>query len=82
MCASRPEQASPVDGESSETDRLSPRASVACGDRTAVTWTMTGHNNFIAKAICLFMNIDKTVVGNFEKGLANLKAVVESARQT
>ena len=51
------------------------------GDQTAVTWTMTGHNNFIAKAVCLFMNLDKTVGGDFEKGLANLKSVVEAARK-
>jgi hypothetical protein len=47
------------------------------GDRTAVTWSMSGHNNFIARAICLFMNMDKMLGGEFEKGLANLKAVVE-----
>jgi Polyketide cyclase / dehydrase and lipid transport len=51
------------------------------GDQTAVTWTMTGHNNFIAKAVCLFMNLDKMVGGDFEKGLANLKSVVEAARK-
>jgi Polyketide cyclase / dehydrase and lipid transport len=51
------------------------------GDQTAVTWMMTGHNNFIAKAVCLFMNLDKMVGGDFEKGLANLKSVVEAARK-
>ena len=52
------------------------------GDQTAVTWTMTGHRNFVAKAVCLFMDIDKMVGGDFEKGLANLKSVVETARKT
>ena len=40
------------------------------------------HHNFIAKAACLFMNLDKMVGGDFEKGLANLKSVVETARKT
>jgi uncharacterized protein YndB with AHSA1/START domain len=44
---------------------------------TAVTWTMTGTNNFIGKAFCLFMNMDKMVGGDFEKGLAKLKAEAE-----
>ena len=45
---------------------------------TATTWSMTGKNNFIAKAMHLFMNIDKMVGGDFEKGLAQLKAVSEA----
>ena len=49
------------------------------GNRTAVTWSMEGKNNFIAKAVCLFMNMDKMVGGDFEKGLASLKSVSESA---
>ena len=49
------------------------------GDRTAVTWAMFGHNNFVSRAICLFMNQDKMLGGYFEKGLANLKAVAEAA---
>ena len=35
------------------------------GNRTAVTWSMFGKNNFIAKAFCLFMNMDKMVGGQF-----------------
>jgi uncharacterized protein YndB with AHSA1/START domain len=49
------------------------------GDQTAVTWSMFGENNFLAKAFCLFMNMDKTVGGDFEKGLAQMKAVTEAA---
>jgi hypothetical protein len=54
------------------------------GDQTAVTWTMSGKNNFLAKAFCLFMNMDKMIGGQFEDGLANLKSVVErpSSRST
>ena len=49
------------------------------GDQTAVTWSMFGENDFLAKAFCLFMNMDKTVGGDFEKGLAQMKAVTEAA---
>jgi Polyketide cyclase / dehydrase and lipid transport len=52
------------------------------GESTAVTWSMTGHNNFIAKAVCLFMNMDRMIGGDFEQGLVNLRAVVEGARKT
>ncbi len=49
------------------------------GNQTAVTWSMAGRNNFMAKAIGLFMNMDKMVGGDFESGLANLKSVTEVA---
>ena len=49
------------------------------GDQTAVTWTMDGDNNFMGKAFGLFMNMDKTIGGDFEKGLAQMKAVAEAA---
>lgn len=49
------------------------------GNQTLVTWTMTGKNNFIGKAFCLFMNMDKMVGGQFEQGLARLKSVAETA---
>jgi hypothetical protein len=49
------------------------------GDQTTVTWSMTGKNNFMAKAFHLFMNMDKMVGGQFEKGLAQMKLVAEAA---
>jgi hypothetical protein len=49
------------------------------GNKTAVTWSMSGRNNFIAKAFCLFMNVDKMVGSQFEKGLASMKSVAEAA---
>ena len=49
------------------------------GNQTDVTWTMTGKNNFIAKAFCMFMSMEKMIGGQFEKGLADLKSVVEAA---
>ncbi len=48
------------------------------GNQTAVTWSMSGHNNFVSKAMCLIMNCDKMVGGKFEEGFANLKTVVTS----
>jgi hypothetical protein len=48
------------------------------GDQTVVTWSMAGRYNFITKAIGLFMNCDKMVGGQFEKGLADLKLLSES----
>jgi len=48
------------------------------GDQTLVTWSMSGTNNFMAKAFTLFVDCDKRVGAEFEKGLANLKAIVEA----
>ncbi len=47
------------------------------GNLTVVTWTMSGKNNFISKAIGLFMDCDKMVGGQFEKGLAQIKSITE-----
>ena len=44
------------------------------GDQTLVTWTMSGKNKFIAKIFCSFMNMDKMIGKEFEKGLASMKA--------
>jgi len=46
-------------------------------DGTTVTWTMSGRNNFVSKAMCLFVNMDRMVGGMFEQGLAQMKTVVE-----
>jgi hypothetical protein len=48
------------------------------GDNTAVTWSMTGQNNFLSKAMCLFIDMDKMVGGMFEQGLSQMKSVVET----
>jgi hypothetical protein len=47
------------------------------GSQTNVIWTVTGKQNFIGKAICLFMSMEKTLGPDFERGLAQLKQVVE-----
>jgi uncharacterized protein YndB with AHSA1/START domain len=48
------------------------------GNQTLVTWSMFGEKNFMAKAIHLVMNMDKMIGGQFEKGLADMKSVVEA----
>src|SRR5262245_49842976 len=49
------------------------------GDQTVVTWTMLGRNNFMSKAMGLFVNCDKMLGGQFEQGLAQMKSVAETA---
>lgn len=46
---------------------------------TRVTWAMDGNNNFMGKMFQLFVNMDKLVGADFEKGLASLKTLAESA---
>lgn len=41
---------------------------------TDVQWAMTGKNGFMMKVMGLFVNMDKMVGKDFEKGLAKLKA--------
>lgn len=47
------------------------------GNVTNVIWTMAGRHTFIGKAICLVMSMEQTVGPDFERGLAQLKAVSE-----
>src|SRR5688572_5310271 len=49
------------------------------GNGTAVTWSVTGRNNFVAKAIGLVMNMDTMIGGDFESGLAAMQSVVEAS---
>jgi uncharacterized protein YndB with AHSA1/START domain len=49
------------------------------GNGTAVTWSMEGQNNFMAKTMHLVMNMDRMIGGQFEKGLAAMKSVAEAA---
>jgi len=45
---------------------------------SSVTWSMQGNHNFIGKAVGVFMNMDKMLGTDIEKGLARLKAVAEA----
>lgn len=47
------------------------------GEQSVVTWRVQGKNNFMGRLMCIFVNMDTIVGGMFEKGLANLKALVE-----
>ena len=44
---------------------------------TTVTWAMDGNHNFIGKALGMFMNMDRMLGSDIEKGLAQLKTVAE-----
>jgi hypothetical protein len=46
------------------------------GGITEVTWQMDGTNNFVAKAMSLFMNCDKIIGAQFEQGFTNLQRIV------
>jgi len=48
------------------------------GEGTTITWRMEGTNNFVGKAASLVMDMDETVGGTFERGLADLKALAEA----
>jgi polyketide cyclase/dehydrase/lipid transport protein len=48
-------------------------------NQTAVTWSMSGINNFFAKAFHLFINMDKMIGDQFVKGLTDMKSQVEAA---
>ncbi|MFN0149662.1 MAG: SRPBCC family protein [bacterium] len=42
-----------------------------------VTWSMDGNHNFIGKAFGMFMDMDKMLGTDIEKGLAQLRTVAE-----
>lgn len=45
---------------------------------TRVTWSMYGDNDFVGKAMALFVTFDEMVGPDFEKGLAGLKSQAEA----
>jgi uncharacterized protein YndB with AHSA1/START domain len=47
------------------------------GSGTTVNWDMAGENNFVSKAFGLFVNMDKMIGADFEKGLAQMKPLAE-----
>ncbi len=46
--------------------------------KSVVTWKVQGKNTFMGRVFCAFGNMDKMIGGMFEKGLNNLKQLVES----
>jgi hypothetical protein len=55
---------------------------IPTGSGTKVTWAMDGKNNFMSKAFHLVMDMDKLVGGDFERGLAAMKANAERSPAT
>jgi uncharacterized protein YndB with AHSA1/START domain len=51
---------------------------VPVAEGTKLTWAMDGKNGFLSKAFSLFVDMDKLVGGDFERGLASMKTVVEA----
>jgi hypothetical protein len=49
---------------------------------TTVTWAMSGQNSFFNKLFQTFVSMDKMVGKDFEKGLSNLKGLVENKKLT
>ncbi|HZV33238.1 MAG TPA: SRPBCC family protein [Verrucomicrobiae bacterium] len=49
------------------------------GNQTKVTWTMTGKRPFMAKMFCMFVDMDKMVGGDFEKGLAGMESEAQKS---
>jgi uncharacterized protein YndB with AHSA1/START domain len=46
---------------------------------TKVTWSMRGKNPFFSKMMGLFVDMDKLVAGDFQRGLNALMAIVEAS---
>lgn len=47
---------------------------------TRVSWSLSGRNNFVGKAMGLLCNMDKMVGKDFDQGLASLKALAEGEK--
>ena len=60
----------PMKATNTATFRFTPDA-----QGTLVTWSMSGENGFMGKLFGVIVNCDKMVGGQFEQGLANLKAL-------
>ncbi len=49
----------------------------AKGDATTVRWVMSGPMPYVSKVMCLFFDMDKMIGNQFDKGLAQLRKLVE-----
>lgn len=43
-----------------------------------VTWTMAGTRDFMGRPFAFFVDVDKVVAGDFEKGLAAVRPLAEA----
>lgn len=48
------------------------------GTGTRFTWKMWGEGNFVSKLMGVLIDCDQMIGGEFEKGIANLKVLIES----
>lgn len=64
----------PWSSESDVTVELQPE-----GEGTKVTWAMAGDNDFMGKLMSKFVDMDKLIGKDFEKGLGKLKQQAEAA---
>lgn len=62
----------PMKAENEVEFRMQPQAG-----GTLVSWAMRGNNNLMGKLFATFVDCDKMIGKDFEKGLANLKRLVE-----
>jgi K+-transporting ATPase KdpF subunit len=49
---------------------------------TTVTWAMFGPSPYISKLMGVFINMDRMIGGQFELGLATMKTVAETGKET
>lgn len=69
-------------------DFLKPFASTNSTDFTikpneggvTVNWVMVGQKDFMAKVVMMFMDMDKTIGADFEKGLQQMKTAAEAKK--
>lgn len=47
---------------------------------SSVMWSMAGDHNFVGKVARMFINMDKMLANDIDKGLAELKTVAEARR--
>ena len=53
--------------------------SLASQDRgTVVTWSMQGYYALVPRIVGLFINMDRMIGGDFERGLQRLKSLAET----
>ena len=72
----------PIEGHNTVVFTLAPNGSgtdVSTDVSTDVTWAMTGERPFIGKVMDAVFNMDRMVGGEFERGLAKLRAIAEKA---
>ncbi|HEY9681633.1 MAG TPA: SRPBCC family protein [Oculatellaceae cyanobacterium] len=63
----------PFEGHNTTEFKLTPE-----GANTRLSWTMTGEANLMSKAMSTFIDMDKMIGKDFEKGLENLNRACQS----